>query len=166
MKLDYRRAMSGQLRLLMLAPVPVLVVLAAAAGAGAGNGDPLTGMALIGFLALLPVGLAFGSRAFVRVRDASVTVGFWPAFLTRFTLAEVVSIELIQVDAWRSHRGWGIKGKPRSEQGLLYSAGGDAGIRFTLTDGRRYLVGCDHDDPAARRVHDTISGWLSASPGS
>lgn len=162
----YRRRLSPALKLMILAPVPVLLVLAGLVGSGGGNGDPVVGAVVLGLVALLPFGFAFLSSAFIVVRGDTVRVGFSPIARSVFRRTDIMRVEVVpHVDALESYGGWGIKGSARSEKGLLYSAGGSSAISLELNDGRRYLVGCDADDPDVRRVLEVLAPSAAHVPG-
>jgi hypothetical protein len=165
MSLHYRRPLSGALRALMLIPALLLLLLTLLIISGQGNGNPIAGGVIMGALALIPLGFAAGSRAFAQVDGDTVTVGFQPFWRTRFQVDQLAEVDIVLIDAWQDYHGWGVKGAPRSPRGLLYSAGGTAALRFTLTDGRRYLVGCDPDTPEAVRMRDELNAQLSAGQG-
>jgi hypothetical protein len=146
----------------MLIPALLLILFTVVISFGQGNGNPIVGAIITGSLALIPLGFALGSQAFARVHKDTVTIGFRPFWRTKFHVSDLAEVDIVPVDAWEDYRGWGIKGAPRSQRGLLYSAGGTAGLRFILTNGRRYLVGCDPDTPAAVRIRDELAARLRA----
>ena len=158
--LGYRRPLSRRQRVWALVPALLLLLLALAIVSGQDGGDRFVGASIPSALALIPLGFAFRGHAYAQIDGDTVTVGFRPFWRTQFPVSALTAVDIVPIDAWEGHRGWGPKGAPRSPHGQLYSAGGTAGLRFTLADGRRYLVGCDPDTPAAVRIRDTLAAQL------
>ena len=91
-------------------------------------------------------------HAYVTVRQDSVRLGFWPIFRRTIPLREIASVETMKIDPMRDYGGWGVKGKSRSEKGMIFSAGGQYGLMVSTRDGRRYVATAREplDDFAAR----------------
>jgi hypothetical protein len=92
---------------------------------------------------LILVGLVIVEQfmhAYITIRPDEVRMGFWPIFRRTIPFHEIASVETMKIDPMRDYGGWGIKGKSRSEKGMLFSAGGQHGLMITARDGRRYVA--------------------------
>jgi hypothetical protein len=79
-------------------------------------------------------------HAYVTIRPDAVRMGFWPIFRRTIPFSEIASVGTMKINPMRDYGGWGVKGKSRSEKGMLFSAGGHHGLMITTRDGRRYVV--------------------------
>lgn len=88
------------------------------------------------------------------VDDTKVTVSFgWvlPLFQRHILLEEIVSAESVSYSPLGEFGGWGIRGWGRN---TALNARGDRGVRLTLRDGGRVLIGSQrpHDLATAIRL--------------
>jgi hypothetical protein len=97
-------------------------------------------------------------HAHITVRSDSVRMGFWPIFRRTIPFRDIAEVDAVKVDPMRDYGGWGVKGKSRSERGMLFSAGGHHGLMVTTRDGRRYVA-------TAREPMDDLAEALRAVTG-
>jgi hypothetical protein len=86
------------------------------------------------------------------VNDTEVTVSFgWvlPLYQRHFRLEEIVSAESVSYSPLGEFGGWGIRGWGKN---VALNARGDRGVRLTLRDGSRVLVGSQRPDDLATAI--------------
>ena len=90
----------------------------------------------------LPLGLACNllcQRTAVTDTEVFVTFGaLFPLYRRRIALVDIASVEAVTYSPLREYGGWGIRGGRAS---MALNARGNRGVRLTLRDGRRVLVG-------------------------
>ncbi len=91
---------------------------------------------------VLLLGMAFNLLCLrTTVTEAQVTVRFgalFPLYQRSIPKADIVSFEVVTYSPIADYGGWGIKW---GRGGLALNARGNRGVRLTLRDGRRVLVG-------------------------
>lgn len=105
--------------------------------------DDDTGPVLIGVIVLVMLAIQGGllfMHAHITARQDSVTIGFWPLFRRTFRYRDLQGAKVVEVDAMRDYHGWGLKGKSRSDRGMLLGGASAHGIAISTRDGRRYVV--------------------------
>lgn len=130
-------------RLLMAIPC-----LATVAGIGFSLRTPES-LPWIGFPVAVALGVmgltALNAQCRVTVMPKGVRLSYWILFRTYLPAAVIASVDAAEWDTW-SYGGTGIKGRPRSEKGLLLNASYDAsgradrGLLITTLDGRSYRI--------------------------
>ena len=130
-------------RLLMAIPC-----LATAAGIGFSLSTPES-LPWVGIPLAVVLGVmgltAFNAQCRVTVMPKGVRLSYWILFRTYLPAAVIASIDAAEWDTW-SYGGYGIKGRPRSDKGLLLNASYDAsgradrGLLITTVDGRSYRI--------------------------
>jgi len=83
------------------------------------------------------------------VDDEALVVIFgyaFPMYRQRIPLGEIRSAEAVTYNPLREYGGWGIRGFGDNR---ALNARGNRGVRLTLTDGRRLLVGSQRPDELA-----------------
>ena len=107
--LGYRRPLSRRQRVWALVPALLLLLLALAIVSGQDGGDRFVGAIIPSALALIPLGFAFRGHAFAQIDGDTVTVGFRPFWRTQFPVSALTAVDIVPIDAWEGHRGWGPK---------------------------------------------------------
>ena len=101
----------------------------------------------------VPLALVFNLlclRTIVTERDLVVTLGaLFPLFLRRIRLDEIASAQADTYAPIREYGGWGIKGVPGNS---ALNARGNRGVRLTLRDGRRVLIGSQRPEELAEAL--------------
>jgi hypothetical protein len=116
------------------------------------NVDSVAGWIVAGAAAAVLVIITFFSGVRVRADETSVAVSLVPLWGKRLRWSDLESIDVEEVRPFEDFGGWGIKGSQK-KHGILLSAGDTRSIKFTLADGRRYLVSLgDGADAAAREL--------------
>lgn len=91
---------------------------------------------------VLALGLAFNllcQRTAVTDRELTVSFGaLFPLYHRRLALADIASIEAVTYSPLGEYGGWGIKW---GLGGMALNARGSRGVRLTLRDGKRILIG-------------------------
>ncbi len=86
-------------------------------------------------------------RTTVTSSDLIVAFGvLFPLYRKRITLADIASAEPVIYSPLAEYGGWGIRGWGRN---IALNARGNRGVRLTLQDGRRVLVGSQRPDALA-----------------
>ena len=105
---------------------------------------------------LLPLGLTLNLlrlRTTLTDRDLVVTFGaLFPLYRRRIARADVVSFEAVTYSPIADYGGWGIKGMPGNS---ALNARGNRGVRLTLRDGKRLLIGSQKPDELAAALSHT-----------
>ena len=86
------------------------------------------------------------------VSDAELTVTFGallPLYRRRIALREIASAEAVTYSPLAEYGGWGIRGWGRN---VALNARGNRGVRLTLLDGRRILVGSQRPQELAEAL--------------
>lgn len=124
---------------------PAIIVLV-----GLLNVDSIGGwIAIIGAGVILVV-VTFFSGVRIRADETAVSISLAPFWGKRMRWSDITAVDIKEVRPFEDFGGWGIKGSQKRE-GLLLSAGETRSVKFTLRDGRRYLVAIgDGADDAAR----------------
>lgn len=84
-----------------------------------------------------------------RVTATAVTVTFgalFPFYRRRIALCEIASAEAVTYSPLAEYGGWGIRGWGHN---VALNARGDRGVRLTLCDGRRLLIGSQKPEALA-----------------
>lgn len=127
------------LRLVLLLPViPTFVLVLVVMSVDEDTGPVAMAVTIVLLLALIIVEQIM--HAFITLREDSVRMGFLPIFWRTIPYRTIASVDPVRIDPMRDYGGWGIKGKSRSEKGLLFSGGGHHGVMITTLDGRRYVA--------------------------
>lgn len=99
---------------------------------------------------VLPLGLTFNllyERTAVTDTELSVSFGaLFPLYRRRIALADIASAEAVTYSPIADYGGWGIRGFGSS---VALNARGDRGVRLTLQDGRRVLIGSQRPEELA-----------------
>jgi len=102
---------------------------------------------------VLPLGLAFNVlclRTTVTEKDLSVGFGaLFPFYRRRIATADIASCEAVTYSPLAEYGGWGIKW---GRGGVALNARGNRGVRLTLRDGRRILVGSQRPEELAEAL--------------
>lgn len=102
---------------------------------------------------VLPLGLAFNllcQRTTVTETELSVSFGvLFPLYRRRIARREIASAEAVTYSPLAEYGGWGIRGWGPS---VALNARGNRGVRLTLQDGRRVLVGSQQPDELAEAL--------------
>ncbi len=86
-------------------------------------------------------------RTTVTDRELIVTLGaLFPLFRRRIRLAEIASARADTYKPLAEYGGWGVRGWGKN---IALNARGNRGVRLTLQDGRRVLVGSQRADELA-----------------
>ena len=119
--------------------------LSAAAVAGAGLLWPV-----------LPLGLALNLlwlRTTVTKTRLSISFGaLFPLYQRSIAKADIASFEAVTYSPLADYGGWGIKW---GRSGLALNARGNRGVRLTLRDGRRVLIGSQRPEKLAEALRPT-----------
>lgn len=91
---------------------------------------------------VLPLGLTVNllcQRTIVTDTELSVSFGaLFPLYRRRIALADIASAEAVTYSPLAEYGGWGVKW---GRGGMALNARGNRGVRLTLRDGKRVLVG-------------------------
>ena len=102
---------------------------------------------------VLPLALAWNllfQRTTVTETELTVTFGaFLPLYRRRIPLTKIESAEAVTYAPIAEYGGWGIRGWGAN---TALNARGNRGVRLTLRDGRRVLVGSQRPDALANAV--------------
>jgi len=86
-------------------------------------------------------------RTTVADRELVVTLGaLLPLYRRRVALREIASAEAVTYSPLAEYGGWGIRGWGKN---VALNARGNRGVRLTLQDGRRLLVGSQRPEELA-----------------
>ena len=98
----------------------------------------------------LPLGLTLNLLCLrTTVTDQELIVSFgalFPLYRRRVARTDIVSAEAATYAPIAEYGGWGIKGRPGNS---ALNARGNRGVRLTLRDGRRLLIGSQRPDELA-----------------
>ena len=86
------------------------------------------------------------------VTETNLTVTFGallPLYRRQIALREIASAEAVTYAPLADYGGWGIRGRGRS---IALNARGNRGVRLTLLDGRRVLVGSQQPEELANAL--------------
>lgn len=111
------------------------------------------GLDWLWLLAALGMALAFNllcQKTVVTERELTVTFGaLLPLYRRQIGLQEVVSAEAVAYSPLADYGGWGIRGWG---QNTALNARGNRGVRLTLRDGRRVLIGSQQPEKLAEAL--------------
>ncbi len=94
--------------------------------------------------------LVFSARLEVTLTDDGIAIHYFP-FLRRFIpFAAISSAEAVAYRPLLDYGGWGIRWS--CCHGWAYNASGSHGVRLTLTDGRRVLIGSQRPNELAAAI--------------
>ncbi|WP_309067338.1 hypothetical protein [Microbacterium sp.] len=139
----YRPFHAGLRAILFVGPAILLLV-------GLLNTASPAGWIVAGVAVAMLVVITFFSGVRIRADETSVAVSLVPFWGKRLRWSDVTSVVVEDVRPFEDFGGWGIKGTQK-KHGILLSAGDTRSIRFTLIDGRRYLVAVGEGAEAAVR---------------
>ena len=92
-------------------------------------------------------------RTTVTDRDLTVSFGaLFPLYQRSIAKADIASFEAVTYSPLADYGGWGIKW---GRSGLALNARGNRGVRLTLRDGRRVLVGSQRPEKLAEALRPT-----------
>ncbi len=137
----FRGSLLWTLSALMLGAAVVVV-------AAATPREPLAGAATVVILSLV-LALFLFARLETEVRSDVVLVqfhGLWPT--RRVPLDDIAGFEARRYTMWESG-GWGVH---LTMSGMAYNTSGNDGVFFTLTNGRKILVGTQRPQEFAAAV--------------
>ncbi len=86
------------------------------------------------------------------VTESDLVVAFgalFPLYRRRIALADIASAESVTYSPVADYGGWGIRGWGRS---VALNARGSLGVRVTLQDGRRVLIGSQRPEELAEAL--------------
>lgn len=135
----HRDFLPAGLRLFLLVEAVGMLVLVGVLLAVDDEASPALKLGILAAMLAIQLALLF-MHAHITAKPDGVTLGYWPLFRRTFRYRDLVSAEAVMVDAMRDWHGWGIKGRSRSEQGMLLGGASRHGIALTTRDGRRYVV--------------------------
>lgn len=125
------------------------------------NVDSVAGWIVAGAAVAVLVIITFFSGVRIRADDTSVAVSLVPFWGKRLRWSDVESIAVEEVRPFEDFGGWGIKGSQK-RHGILLSAGDTRSVKFSLSDGRRYLVALGDGADAAVSELRTIAPQTTA----
>lgn len=163
-----RVRLSLWLRLFVAIPCLVTIV-AIGFSLGAPESLPWAGFPIAVGLGVLGI-TALNAHCGVKVTQNGMLLSYWILFRTFLPASAVASIDAAEWDTW-SYNGVGIKGRPRSEKGLLlnasYDASGNAdhGLLITTLDGRSYRIEVSDPLKTAEQARLILGITLGSSPG-
>ena len=114
------------------------------------------GMIVLAAVAAFVVPYVLLSALMTRVDGEGLHVRLGPMPWKTFRAGEIASVELSTYDAMREFGGWGVR-VGIGGQDDSYTIGGARGVRLTLRNGRRVLVGSDDPDSLATAVRSLLS---------
>lgn len=82
--------------------------------------------------------------------ELRISFGFLPTYRRVVALDAIGSIEVVQYHPLRAYAGWGVRFGRDGER--VYNARGDRGVRITLRDGSRLLVGSQRPEQFALAI--------------
>jgi hypothetical protein len=100
-------------------------------------------------------------RLVTDVREGKLIVamrGLWRA--RRISLSKIASVEAASFDPEREYGGYGIRS---NRQGTAYLAAGNRGVRVTLSNGARIVVGSQRAEELADVLHRAMAEDSAAS---
>jgi hypothetical protein len=127
------------------------------------GGRPMSNASVIGwtiFLWLVYLRL-MTVRLVTDLRDGKLVVairGLWRA--RRISLSEIASVEVTSFDPLRDYGGYGIRS---NRQETAYLAVGNRGVRLTLSNGARIVVGSPRAEELADVLHRAMATDSAAS---
>ncbi len=125
---------------------------AVATGAGILTNAGRSGAGLL-LWPILPLGLAWNllyERTSVIGTELTVTFGaLFPLYRRRISVADIASAESVTYSPIADYGGWGIRGWGKK---VALNARGNRGVRLTLRDGRRVLVGSQRPEELAEAL--------------
>lgn len=95
-------------------------------------------------------------HAWITIQPDRVRFGYFPFYRKTLRYHEIAHVESITYRGFLDFGGWGIKGLAKSSNGLLLASSGSEGVRITIRDDRRYVVGTDHADELAALLRGRI----------
>ena len=105
------------------------------------------------FWPILPLGLAGNllcQKTIVTDTDLIVTFGaLFPLYRRRIARRQIVAAENVIYSPLADYGGWGIRGWGKD---VAFNACGNRGVRLTLIDGRRVLVGSQRSEELAEAL--------------
>jgi hypothetical protein len=108
--------------------------------------------------ALVGVGLpllVFSARLSLHVDDACLDIHYFPFLRRDIFIWDIASAEAVTYRPMRLFWGWGIRWSP--SQGWAYTARGHHGVRVTLKDGRRLLIGSQRPNELAAAINGRLA---------
>ncbi|MCS6844042.1 MAG: DUF6141 family protein [Caldilineales bacterium] len=97
----------------------------------------------------------------VEVHDDAVHVRFAPLVNRRIPAEEIQDVEATTYRPVREYGGWGVRGVSR--RNVAYNVSGNRGVRLTLRDGSRVLIGSQQPEALATAIAATKK--VANSPG-
>ncbi len=94
--------------------------------------------------------LVFSARLEVAVTDEGIAVRYSPFLRRLIRFASVSSAEAVTYRPLLDYGGWGIRWSYCN--GWAYNASGNHGVRLTLADGRRVLIGSQRPNELAEAI--------------
>ena len=82
--------------------------------------------------------------------ELRISFGFVPTYRRVVAVDAIASIEVVQYHPIRTYAGWGVRFGRDGER--IYNARGDRGVRITLRDGTRLLVGSQRPEQFALAI--------------
>lgn len=89
----------------------------------------------------------------VEVHDDAVYVRFKPLINRRIPADEIQEAEVTTYRPIREYGGWGVRGVGR--RNVAYNVSGNRGVRLTLRDGSRVLIGSQRPEALAAAIAST-----------
>lgn len=152
--ISFRPFNAGLRAMLFIGPALLVLV-------GLLNVESPAGWIAIMVAAVVLVVVTFLSGVRIRADQTAVAVSLVPFWRKRMRWSDIASVDVEEVRPFEDFGGWGIKGSQKRE-GILLSAGETRSVKFTLADGRRYLVavgdGADEVARDLRRLSPTVGG--------
>ena len=112
-------------------------------GVAAGLGLPV--LLLVGVLRMTTV---------VAPDAVRVWFGWIPTFRRAIPIASIKTVEAVHYRPLRDYAGWGIRHGRDGER--VYNARGDRGVRLTLDDGSRILIGTQRPEELALAIQAAL----------
>jgi hypothetical protein len=105
----------------------------------------------------LPVILVIGvlrMTTVVALGEIRIWFGWVPTFRRALPIASVRRVEIVQYRPIRDYGGWGIRQGRDGER--VYNARGNRGVRLTLDDGTRVLIGTQRPEDLALAIEGAL----------
>jgi hypothetical protein len=107
----------------------------------------------VGILMVVPHG---GQRTIVTREDIKIRWGIFGLRVLRLKISEIVEAGIHEFSPLRDFGGYGVR---FNREMKAYFLRGTRGVKFTMTNGKKYLIGSDHPE----QMHAVVSSLISAN---